>query len=436
MKKSRYNVLVKEGRQFLLFNAATDCLSVLDPKLETLYSQEDIEHINDRHPEFYQFLCNRGFLVDDNIDEAGEYIKSLEKKDASKESFGITINPTLNCNMRCWYCYEKHNSRANMKKEVFDSVIRLVQNKVAEPELKSLSISFFGGEPLLSFKNVVLPLMQEAKSLCKKASKELHVSFVTNAYLLTEEVLTALDNVGLKHPMAMQITLDGNRKTHNLVRHTADGTGSFDTIVENIKNALRHNVIVNLRLNTTAKSISSFADIVNDFNDLSDEDKKRMTIDIHRVWQDSANGQNKEAFEEQEDNLRSTLKNHGFLVKNKLRLQRYRCYADSENEVVVNYDGNLFRCTARDFTTERAEGKLLPSGELQMNELSKKRTDIKFGNNYCRSCVVYPLCLGGCSQNKLESNNTGSCYYGYSKVDIAEYLQEYIKTKLNNTLKK
>lgn len=130
------------------------------------------------------------------------------------------------------------------------------------------------------------------------------------------------------------------------------------------------------------------------------------------------------------------MKNYGFLVKNKLRLQRYRCYADSENEVVVNYDGNLFRCTARDFITERAEGKLLPSGELQMNELSKKRTDIKFGNNYCRGCVVYPLCLGGCSQNKIENPNTGGCYYGYNKGDIAEYLQEYIKTKLNNTLRK
>ena len=436
MKKSRYNVLLREGRQFLLFNAATDCLTVLDPKLETLYSQEDIVHINDRHPEFYEYLCKKGFLVEDGVDESGEFIRSLEKKDASKEIFGITINPTLNCNMRCWYCYEKHNSRANMKKEVFDSVIRLVKNKVAEPELKSLSISFFGGEPLLSFNNVVLPLMQEANSLCKKASKELHVSFVTNAYLLTEEVLTALDNVGLNYPIAMQITLDGNRKTHNLVRHTADGTGSFDTIVANIKNALAHGVIVNLRLNTTSKSISSFADIVNNFKDLSEEYKKRMTIDIHRVWQDSANGQNKEAFEEQEDNLRSTLKNYGFLVKNKLRLQRYRCYADSENEVVVNYDGNLFRCTARDFTSDRAEGRLSKDGTLQMNELSAKRTDIKFGNSYCRSCVVYPLCFGGCSQNKIENNSTGGCYYGYTKGDIAEYLQEYIKTKLNDTLRK
>ena len=436
MKKSRYNVLMNKGKQVLLFNVLTDCLSVLDPKLEALFSQDDIEHINDRHPEFYQFLCAKGFLVEDDVDEIEIFIKSLEKRDASKETFGITINPTLNCNMRCWYCYEKHNSRANMKKEVFDSVIKLVRNKIAEPELKSLKIAFFGGEPLLSFKNIVLPLIQEANRLCKEASKELHVSFVTNAYLLTDEILTTLDGIGLEHPLAMQITLDGNKKTHNLVRHTADGTGSYDTIVANIKNALSHGVLINLRLNTTAKSISSFADIVNDFTDLLDECRNRMTIDIHRVWQDRDNGHNKEAFEEQEDILRSTLRQHGLLVKNKLRLQRYRCYADSENEVVVNYDGYLFRCTARDFTSDRAEGILLKEGKLQMNELSAKRTDIKFGNNYCHSCIVYPLCFGGCSQNKLESNNTGSCYYGYTKRDIADYLQEYIEAKLRESMKK
>ena len=71
-----------------------------------------------------------------------------------------------------------------------------------------------------------------------------------------------------------------------------------------------------------------------------------------------------------------------------------------------------------------------------MNKLSAKRTDIKFGNNYCHSCIVYPLCFGCCSQNKLESNNTGSCYYGYTKRDIADYLQEYIEAKLRESMKK
>ena len=33
-------------------------------------------------------------------------------------SFGIIVNPTLRCNLRCWYCYEKHDHLTDMPQAV------------------------------------------------------------------------------------------------------------------------------------------------------------------------------------------------------------------------------------------------------------------------------------------------------------------------------
>ena len=49
--------------------------------------------------------------------------------------------------------------------------------------------------------------------------------------------------------------------------------------------------------------------------------------------------------------------------------------------MVINYDGKLFRCTARDFKKGDAEGELLSDGILKWNEKVKMRTAIKYGNN-------------------------------------------------------
>src|SRR5215211_2329775 len=62
------------------------------------------------------------------------------------ESLHLIVLPTEQCNFRCTYCYEDF-SIGRMSSEVIQGVKRLIDRRL--PSLKSLSVSWFGGEPLL-----------------------------------------------------------------------------------------------------------------------------------------------------------------------------------------------------------------------------------------------------------------------------------------------
>ena len=110
------------------------------------------------------------------------------------------------------------------------------------------------------------------------------------------------------------------------------------------------------------------------------------------------------------------------------------CYADHENCIVINYTGDLYKCTARDFTPQLREGVLMPDGTLKWNDRYKKRMAIKHGISLCHACRLFPICHGGCSQSKMENDGKETCLYHYSEYDKNNLLRrrmEWILTHHN-----
>lgn len=99
-------------------------------------------------PEIIAEFVNAGFIIDDSIIEEKIVRESFDKNQNSKH-FKLTINPTLNCNFRCWYCYESHHVQSTMSAEIFDKVkksITFISN-----HYESIELAFFGGEPMMYF---------------------------------------------------------------------------------------------------------------------------------------------------------------------------------------------------------------------------------------------------------------------------------------------
>ena len=96
---------------------------------------------------------------------------------------------------------------------------------------------------------------------------------------------------------------------------------------------------------------------------------------------------------------------------------------------MVNHDGSLFKCTARDFSKVENEGRLMPDGMLAWNDRFHKRMSLKYGNSTCRNCNIFPICHGGCSQDKLESTR-GGCIRGYSDIRKQEIIEGHIMSIL------
>jgi uncharacterized protein len=95
------------------------------------------------------------------------------------------------------------------------------------------------------------------------------------------------------------------------------------------------------------------------------------------------------------------------------------CYADKKNSAVINFNGDIFKCTARDFTNVKREGYIDVKGEvIWENDSLNRRLNAKFNNKPCLSCRIMPLCNGGCSQHALDHLGVDEyCVYSFDEKE-------------------
>lgn len=413
MKKSIYNHLSFIDGTWVLYNAYSDEVGILADEVKKMYEDKTLDEIKTAHPEFYKFLQEKGFSVPSLEVESEKCIKKWEKEDEDPSSFSLTINPTLDCNMRCWYCYENHQKKRTMSTEISERIFKFISKKMAETNLKEFDLSFFGGEPLIRYRSIVQPLTEHACKLAELHQKKMSIGFTTNGYLLTSTVADYLSSLNV--PLHFQITLDGNEKSHDKIRHTINGSGSYAQILDNCKQVLLNPLAsITLRCNYTAENAVTFMDLVSDLEERGITPSSSLHIDFQRVWQDKGNN---DEIERQIESVQQVLRKKGFSTSDIQAQEKYRCYAERSNHIVVNYDGGLFHCTARDFTPENSEGTICDDGTLLLNEKSAVRKKVKWGNTTCMECRIYPLCNGLCSQQKVEHIGASGCIAGYTEED-------------------
>ncbi|MDE6285773.1 MAG: radical SAM protein [Muribaculaceae bacterium] len=414
MKPSIYNSCIPLHNGYVLvYNATTDAYAICnDAAIST-----DGHRIISCDEAVERKLVEIGAFVDDDADEVADLDAFIARNDNHASVFHLPINPTLNCNFRCWYCYENHQAGSMMGEEVLGSVLNLITRVVKRPGLKRLSLSFFGGEPLMYFDKVAGPITKHAAAECRACGVKLHVHFTSNAYLLTPHILDSLAGINA----SFQITLDGARELHDKVRCTASGAGSYDAIVANIHSALLAGFPVVARINYTSANIDSVLSIVDDFKHWGEE-KELLSVDLQRVWQDKEGGPSEDSTQEAVARTMERFRRAGLRCTSPAMLNSVKspCYGDRRHNLLVNYDGNLFFCTARDFSAENSSGRLLPDGTPRWHdsEVLERRMKAKFSRPACRRCRIAPICGGGCRQKAVERPVTDACMHGYSAADI------------------
>ena len=423
MKVSKYTVCVPSGNRHILYNCRTDHFVQVEKRLFEVYEQneEHPEKLANIAPDFYEYLVGRGFILDDDIDETKLVLDTWKEEDEHGDLLRITINPTMHCNLRCYYCYEEHTKGTRMKQETIDATIAYIKKQVSSGRYKHISLSFFGGEPLLYFRQSVKPLLEEVKKI-QTDDVKFSIHFTSNITLLTKEMTDYL----LPWNPSFQITIDGNEFIHNMVKQLPDKDKSaYRIAINNIKKLLGLKLKVAIRFNYTAKTLERFYDVVEDMKDFTDEEKQYANINFHRIWQDTKIPDSE--LQETVDSLEEAFRKAGFFVVSSTSRTIGRCYGDVEDSLVINYDGNVYKCTARDFDDEHSEGRLQPDGSIVWNERHQKRIEVRYCNSTCHACLIFPLCHGGCSQNKLESLLAEGCLKQFTEKDKLDYIYQRIK---------
>lgn len=397
----------------VVYNALSDkSIFINSDKLKTLlsYENEDVYDVSEN--------IKNVILVENDNNEYDEYVENMRNEETQTYSYHLIINPTLDCIFSCWYCYEAH-PKGKMNSDILNR-IKLLISKIAET-YESLTISFFGGEPMMCYSSVMIPIVKYAFELFKEKNKQFSFNMTTNGFLFTVQRIEELKKYGFR---SAQITLDGDESLHNEVRFVGNKLPTYKKIIENIKLIVESECYVTLRLNCTHTNIRPFQHVVEDLKQIKDINKNRLSIDCQIVWQEK----NKDELQTKMHSLVSHFTKFN-LNASKMDFRSF-CYADLRSECVVNYNGDLYKCTANDFHNTPRDGYLSADGEIVWeNDSHERRMNSKLKNKKCHTCRVLPLCHGGCTRTSLRAKGDYCLYPSEKEKDqLVINRLEYIVT--------
>ena len=224
---SRYNLFAKhpEGNGFLVLNLFRGSMQVCS-EIEVALIQ--IADQLDSDIEVLEKFKKYGFIV--NFDELAALEAMGRKACAGSRAVSVTICPTVGCNFDCPYCFENHIP-GKMSQQVQDDVVNLISRMMDSVAAKNLSVTWFGGEPLLA-PDVIETLTRRLVSLAEEKHAEYQANIITNGYLLDQKNIDLLERCKVHRA---QVTVDGLRDAHNATRYLAGGGPTFDRIISNLR---------------------------------------------------------------------------------------------------------------------------------------------------------------------------------------------------------
>jgi uncharacterized protein len=189
----------------------------------------------------------------------------------------LILLPTEKCNFRCTYCYEDFEL-GKMSEETQRAIELFIDKRMDGLEL--LKFSWFGGEPLVA-KDVVLRLSRYAKQKCDEHGVKFQGGLTTNAYVLDQDLAREL--ISLNQDF-FQITLDGWKEAHDVIRQRADGRGTFDVIWQNLLGlkALDLKFEVCVRIHVRRDNIENLQVLMREFA-LAFQGDKRFYLDFQHL---------------------------------------------------------------------------------------------------------------------------------------------------------
>ena len=442
MKTSRYNVIYSQESGYILYNTYTCQTLYLSSELAEILSEYDtcIDDLSSLHPSFFKALVDGGFVIHNNVDEI-EAVEQLRLDSlADPSQYHLTINPTLDCNFHCWYCYESKVKDSEMSPRNIKSTISLIDNILCKnPQLKRFHLYFFGGEPLLKFNEVIKPVLKAFSKKTKGRDIFRTVQITTNGALLNDEMLSFFKNCGIF--TAFQITFDGYGDNHNKSRFSKIHPKSYQLLIKNVKKLLEKEIFVTVRVNYTHKNAEDLIRILDEFKDCSEEERKRIIYTPVRIWQDATNAVTKRACDNisinKSDCIVTAISNESIkyaaslgmnvMPINSIDSVRNPCKHSYVNAASINYNGDVFKCCARAFNDDNREGILKTDGTIEWKDdlnsrIFRKRTDF---NHVCKECILFPVCGGGCVQT-FKDFNEEYCLYRFDEKSKLEAVKRLV----------
>ncbi|NFG24713.1 thioether cross-link-forming SCIFF peptide maturase [Clostridium botulinum] len=417
----------KQGENFFVLDVNTGAVHVVDELVydlvddNKLKSKEELVKalsnkyeenvISEAYDEILELIDNGILYSKDQYEEIAH--SSMDDRDYIK---AVCLNIIHGCNLRCKYCFadegEYHGHKGVMSLDVAKKAIDYVVKR-SGPR-KNIEIDLFGGEPTMIM-DTIKDIIKYARDNEKKWNKNIRFTMTTNATLLNPEMMDFMD----KEMGNIILSLDGRKCVNDNVRIKADGSGSYDDIIPNIKEMIKRRTkgkTFYVRGTFTRNNTDFYEDVMAMINEGFDE------ISIEPVVLPDEH-----SLSLREEDLETIFKNYDKLYEEMAK--RKREGKDEFNFYHFNIDLQGGPCVYKrisgcgagfEYVAITPQGDVYPCHQFVGNEEFKLGTiyddtyDSELGKKFkeahiynkpkCRVCWAKFYCSGGCQANNFNFN--------------------------------
>ena len=453
MKPSKFNVQVPvaDRDEVFLMNTFSDaqllvssdvtCLIDRISRGATAFSEEEQHTVS--------ALVENGFIVGSRDEEAAAIEKYFHDIREDTEQLKVTVLTTLQCNFACDYCFQGDHGDYNkfaqkMSLETASRVVAWIAQRLDEVRPERFILTLFGGEPLLNLP-VAYFLAEQCHGICAERGVQQTISLVTNGLLLTPEVVDRLQRYGLH---GVKVTLDGDRDTHNRMRPLRGKQGTFDKIIENVRN-VAPKVPITIGGNFDETSWDSypsllaflreqeFADRIAKINfkpiiKAPEPERPKGFISLTAVGTSGkplsgtcmtsagAGGGAKSGIcdschfvDERMSFLREETRKYGFYTPDGVHMGP--CEIHRRHAHTIGPDGSLYACPGFTGDAKESTGHIDGREEEWRSAAADRFERLTANKDECGDCSFVPVCGGGCSvaaHTELGDMHQPSCHKG------------------------
>ena len=338
------------------------------------------------------------------------------------------IKPTMNCNLRCKYCFEfkKNGNYYDTHHLNFEYLASFIERAAIIFPKSHILWLLHGGEPFLNGIEYLKRLIKCIRLVNRKYCVDFQLAVQTNGTLLSNECIKVLeDNADILSERVVSISLDGPREINDQVRVTSGGLSSFDSVIESIRLIKNSKIDFSTISVIGSHNVNRPADVYNfmkqmgarlckfipcyNFSDFGEPERfginpiqyAEFMCKIFDMWVHDLLETPKEKYLVI-DPIATILAKLSKVFVTWCEFRKEKC----DNFVCLYPDGELWLCDTMDHVTMRDYGCIGNIMSISDEELKKAISQpckvchysefYERITNRCRDCDICHLCCGGC----------------------------------------
>ena len=368
----------------------------------------------------------------------------------------VHLTLTHRCNFACKYCFVAQESLDMTLQVAKDSADFLARN--AKIENTGALICFFGGEPLLKWHEIIVPLIAYNEE--NNADVKWTYTITTNCYLLTEDKVNYMKEKNIK----ILTSIDGAPETQNYNRPLHGGLPTAHVVEKNIRYLMSQGIYSTFRSTVIPATCHLMYEnylyaislgykgtffITDAFTKWPKEDEAVVLEQLYKIadhyiahWREhkrapiNLNIINRYWFANERI---ARYRREGVIKNLELTMAKGKCGLGQSKAAAISPAGDIYGC--QELTSNEGKSSIFYIGNIYEGTDDALRAGISDlynrgghdSEDHCETCELNLICKRGCSANNylitgcLESAAHGYCFFQRQLYEIALYIQNQLK---------